>query len=565
MEFTMLFSDTKTEKDLDKLKRRITTDPVLYARILELRRTIPAKQNKPSLTGQNEPNTGVCGDKSELKMPTNAEMLALYKEAVASGEEPQSLDAELILKKIKTRSNSGVAVVSLLTKPFPCPGRCTYCPTEERMPKSYLSKEPAAARALANDFDPYDQVTSRLRALEMNGHETGKIEMIVIGGTWSFYHPKYQEEFLAECFRACNNFGLPEDMQTLKGVKSLAQLQDENETALTRIIGLSIETRPDYITTNEIERLRTLGVTKVEVGVQHLDDTILKETKRDMKIVQVAQATERLRNAGLKVVYHMMPNLPGSTVERDIKMFGELFSGEDFHPDMLKVYPCMVLEGSELYNTWEQGGFIPYTDEELMRVLAEGKKQVPRYVRIIRVIRDIPATYIQAGSKTSNLRQWLFDDMKKHNWRCVCIRCREVRGAVVDIEKFPLTTTEYYTRTGKEVFLSFEEENVGKLAAFLRLRLPDYKGEEFVGGPLEVLHGAALVRELHTYGQLKPVGTVGTQSQHVGFGRRLLVEAERIAKEAGYEKLAVISGIGVREYYRKWGYVLEGTYMVKYL
>jgi len=564
----MLFADIKTERDLDLLKRRITTDPVLYARILELRQHIHAKQNKPSPTGQNEPQKGVPESTEVIhgpRMPTNAEMLALYKEAVAAGEEAPSLDAELILKKLKTRSNSGVAVVSLLTKPFPCPGRCTYCPTEVNMPKSYLSKEPAAARALANDFDPYAQVTSRLDALVMNGHETGKIEMIVIGGTWSFYHPVYQEEFLAECYRACNNFGLPKDMQTKKGEKSLAEMQDDNETAPTRIIGLSIETRPDYITTYEIERLRALGVTKVEIGVQHLDDEILKKTQRDMKIATAAEATERLRNAGFKVVYHMMPNLPGSTPERDIAMFGELFSGEDFHPDMLKVYPCMVLEGSELFETWKQGGFKPYTDEELFRVLVGAKKQVPKYVRIIRVIRDIPATDIQAGSKVSNLRQWLEHDMKRNDWHCVCIRCREVRGMVVEADKFPLATTEYHTRTGREIFLSFEEAHVGKLASFLRLRLPDNRGEEFAGGSLDVLRGAALVRELHTYGRLMPVGTTGTQSQHIGFGRKLLIEAERIAREAGYDKVAIISGIGVREYYRKWGYALEGTYMVKYL
>lgn len=568
----MLFTDIKTERDLDLLKRRITTDKALYARILELRQHINAKQNKPLTEVQNEPQEAILeqvSTHSEVvhgpRMPTNAEMLALYKEAVVRGEEEPNLDAELILKKLKTRSNSGVAVVSLLTKPFPCPGRCTYCPTEANMPKSYLSKEPAAARALANDFDPYNQVTSRLEALVMNGHETGKIEMIAIGGTWSFYHPVYQEEFLTECYRACNNFGTPKDMQTKKREKTLAEMQHDNETAPTRIIGLSIETRPDYITTYEIERLRKLGVTKVEIGVQHLDDSVLKETKRDMKIATAAEATERLRNAGLKVVYHMMPNLPGSTPERDIEMFGELFSGEDFHPDMLKMYPCMVLEGSELFDIWKAGGFTPYTDEELFRVLVGAKKQIPKYVRIIRVIRDIPATYIQAGSTISNLRQWLEADMKKNNWRCKCIRCREVRGMVVDQEKFPLTRTDYRTRTGTEVFLSFEEANEGKLASFLRLRLPDNKGEEFAGGTLEVLRGAALVRELHTYGRLMPVGATGTQSQHIGFGKQLLIEAERIAREAGYKKVAIIAGIGVREYYRKRGYTLEGTYMVKYL
>ncbi len=557
----MLFQDIKTEKDLNQLKRRMTTDKSLYQRILEVRASMRASGSNLTPT----PKNGHQGGVEMVRMPTNAEILAFYRALVLSGDETPSLDAELLMKKLKTRSNSGVAVVSLLTKPFPCPGRCTYCPTEENMPKSYLSKEPAAARALANNFDPYDQVTNRLKALQMNGHLTDKIEMIVIGGTWSFYHPKYQEEFLIECFRACNNFELPETEKTAKGTKSLAMLQDENEVSATRIIGLSIETRPDYITTYELERLRALGVTKVEIGVQHLDDNILKLTKRDMVIATVATATERLRNAGFKVVYHMMPNLPGSTIERDIEMFGELFSGEDFHPDMLKVYPCMVLEKSELYDTWEKGGFIPYTDKELVRVLVGAKKQVPKYVRIIRIIRDIPATYIQAGSKVSNLRQWLEHDMKENGWRCICIRCREVRGSVVDIEKFPLTQTEYKTRTGREIFLSFEEKNVGKIASFLRLRLPDNRGEEFSGGTLEVLHNAALVRELHTYGQLVSIGEKGSQSQHVGFGTRLLVEAERITREAGYEKLAIISGIGVRPYYKKRGYTLEGTYMVKYL
>ncbi|MEK7538918.1 MAG: tRNA uridine(34) 5-carboxymethylaminomethyl modification radical SAM/GNAT enzyme Elp3 [Patescibacteria group bacterium] len=561
----MLFTDIKTEKDLQNLKRKIMVDPALYGRILDLRRQIHARENKVLPAGQLMPLEAISEEFYGSHVPTNAELLAFYKALVEAGEEEKNSNAELVLKKLKTRSNSGVAVVSLLTKPYPCPGRCTYCPTEANMPKSYLSKEPAAARALANDFDPYDQITSRLLALRMNGHETDKIEMIVIGGTWSFYHPKYQEEFLAECYRACNNFDVPPEMQTPKGQKTFAEMMHENETARTRLIGLSIETRPDYINPKELERLRSLGVTKVEIGVQHLDDDVLELTKRDMKIGAVKEATELLRNAGFKIVYHMMPNLEGSTPQRDIEMFGELFSSEDFHPDMIKMYPCMVLEGSELFDIWKAGKFKPYTDEELMSVLAGAKKQIPKYVRIIRVIRDIPATYIQAGSKVSNLRQWLFNDMKKNNWRCKCIRCREVRGMEVELEKFPLTVKEYRTRSGREIFLSFEEANEGKLASFLRLRLPKNHGQEFVGTGLEVLQGAALVRELHTYGRMAQVGEVGTQSQHMGFGKRLLLEAERIAREAGYKKLAVISGIGVREYYRKQGYQLEGTYMVKYL
>ncbi len=557
----MLFQNIENEKDLQRLKRGILADKTLYERFLEVCRQNHARDSRVTPASRFGPEC-VAG---ELKMPTNAEMLAFYRTRVERGEESPNLNAETMMKKIKTRSNSGVAVVSLLTKEFPCPGRCVYCPTEAKMPKSYLSKEPAAARAFANDFDPYEQVTNRLNALVMNGHETDKIEMIIIGGTWSFYHPKYQEEFIAEVFRACNNFEQPKDKQTPKGAKSLALLQTENEIAGTRIIGLSIETRPDYITTVELERLRTLGVTRVELGVQHLDDAVLVLTKRDMKIAMVASATERLRNAGFKVVYHMMPNLPGSNPARDIEMFGELFSGGNFQPDMLKIYPCVVLEGSDLFDMWKRGEFISYSDEELMRVLVEVKKQVPKYVRIIRVVRDIPAPYIQAGSKVSNLRQWLLSDMKKNDWRCVCIRCREVRGCVCAPEKFPLTRTDYRTTTGREIFLSFEEENVGKLASFLRLRLPDNKGEEFKGGALDVLRGSALVRELHTYGRMVPIGGKGTQSQHRGFGTRLLLEAERIAREAGYEKLAIISGVGVREYYKNRGYELEGTYMVKYL
>lgn len=553
----MLFANVHTEKDLEQLKKRIIKDEIYAARLRTLR-------EQGGYTKGGELRSDVADEKS-VAMPTNAEMLALYKELVAEGAEERNPDAELALRKIKTKSNSGVAVVSLLTKPFPCPGRCTYCPTEINMPKSYLSKEPAAARALANEFDPYLQITGRLKALEANGHPVDKIEMIVIGGTWSFYHPIYQEEFLIGAYRACNDYGMGKDSRNESyddRLVYLNKLQDENEHAKARIIGLSIETRPDYITEFEIGRLRTLGVTKVEIGVQHLDDDVLKLTQRDMKIERVKRATEMLRNAGFKMVYHMMPNLPGSTVTRDVSMFGELFSGPDFQPDMLKVYPCMVLDNSELYETWKAGGFTPYTDEELMTVLRGAKKFVPPYVRILRVIRDIPATYIKAGSHISNLRQAVDDDMKKNGWQCQCIRCREVREGEVDPKDFELSKIEYRTTTGTELFLSWEDKARRRLASFTRLRLPDSHGEEAL---LPVLRGAALIRELHTYGRHTRVGADGGQSQHVGFGRRLIAEAEHIAKEAGYTKMAIISGIGVREYYRKLGYELEGTYMVKYL
>src|SRR3989338_1723270 len=493
----MLFAGIKTDEDVEKLKKRILKDPELSERMLRVREKM------------QYPNDGVLHEKG--KMPTKAELLALYKELIAEGSEAPNPLAELALRKIRTKSNSGVAVVSLLTKPFPCPGRCTYCPTEENMPKSYLSKEPAAARALMNDFDPYMQITNRLKALEMNGHPIDKIEMTIIGGTWSFYHPVYQEEFLIGCYRACNEYGtqneaknshllrsgaplarhhtpsmapspttpslavgsfLPHFKNSGERLEYLLKLQEENEHACCRIIGLSIETRPDYITDFEIERLRALGVTKVEIGVQHLDDDVLKLTKRDMKIKQVKEATERLRNAGFKIVYHMMPNLPGSTKARDIAMFGELFSGEDFQPDMLKIYPCMVLEHSELYETWKKGDFTVWSDEELIEVMRGAKKFVPPYVRILRVYRDIPASYIKAGSTISNLRQVMDEDMKKNGWHCHCIRCREIREGEVNADDFTLSRIEYRTKTGTELFLSWENTKKRKLAAFTLLRLP---------------------------------------------------------------------------------------------
>jgi len=547
----MIFDSVKTEADLGKLKKRMFKDESLKKKMIGIRDGMRFRPNLASLQASNK-----------IPLPNNAELFVLYKEMVESGEQKKILDVEKLLRKIKTKSNSGVAVVSLLTKPFPCPGRCTYCPTESNMPKSYLSKEPAAARALLNDFDPYRQINMRLKALEFNGHPTDKVEMIVIGGTWSFYHSVYQEEFMAECFRACNNYGRSKEEQIAKGEKTLDELQAINETAKNRIVGLSIETRPDYINLREIEKLRRLGVTKVEIGVQHLDNDILELTKRDMTTEESAVATEILRDNGFKVVYHMMPNLPGSNTQKDIDMFGELFAGKKYQPDMLKIYPCMVLEGSELYEEWRGGKFKAYTDKELLDVLIGAKKQVPPYVRILRVIRDIPATYIKEGSKISNLRQHLDLDMEKNGWQCKCIRCREVRDSDLDLKDFELKKIEYDTENGKEVFLSFEHISTGKLASFLRLRLPSKKAEN---NQLSVLRGATLVRELHTYGRMAVLSQKGEQSQHLGFGKRLLLEAEKISKGGGYGKVAVISGVGVRGYYRQRGYELKDTYMVKSL
>ena len=558
-----MFEGVRSEKDVEKLKRHVMRDDALYADFLAIRDELAHSWSNVIVKRKFAPP-----ENGEKKMPSNAEILLWYKKRVTEGLEDKSEVLEQALKKLKVRSNSGVAVVSLLTKPYACPGRCIYCPTEANMPKSYLSKEPAAARALANKFDPDKQISSRLRALEMNGHPVDKVEMIMIGGTWSYYKRDYQDWFTKESFRACNNFHAPDGLVLKEDELSLEALQKINETAPVRIIGLSIETRPDYVNLEELNNLRRLGVTKVEIGVQHLDQYVLDFNRREMTVEAIAESAELLRNTGLKIVYHMMPNLPKSNPEMDVQMFKDLFSGKDHHPDMLKVYPCVILKSTLLYKWWSRKEleYQPYDDETLTQVLADCEREVPEYVRIIRIIRDIPATYIVASSKKSNLRESVDEYQEKRGVVQKDIRAREIRDREVLPEEFELTHVTYETKTGTEIFLQFENKKENSLAAFCRLRLPrwnEIKGFEEHDN-LSVLPGKALIRELHTYGRMAKIGAQGEQSQHMGFGRRLVIEAERIAKERGYEGVAIIAGVGVREYYnKKLGYTLDRTYMVK--
>lgn len=557
-----MFEGVYSEKDVEKLKRRVMRDDALYEELLSVRAQMTEANQRIIVKGKYTPyENGV------KKMPTHSEILLWYKNRVEQGVEPRNEAIEQTLKKLKVRSNSGVAVVSLLTKPYACPGRCIYCPTEAKMPKSYLSKEPAAARALANKFDPDKQITSRLRALEMNGHPVDKVEMIMIGGTWSFYKRDYQDWFTRESFRACNNFHASNGLVLKEDELSLEALQKINETAPVRIIGLSIETRPDYVNLEELNNLRRLGVTKVEIGVQHLDQYVLDFNRRQMTVQEIADAAELLRNTGLKIVYHMMPNLPKSNPSMDVQMFKDLFSGTDHHPDMLKVYPCVILKSTLLYKWWSRKelDYQPYDDETLTHVLADCEREVPEYVRIIRIIRDIPATYIVASSKKSNLRESVDEYQEKRGVIQREIRAREIRDREVLPSEFELTRVTYETKTGTEIFLQFENRKENTLAAFCRLRLPRWNEIEGFEkhDNLSVLPGKALIRELHTYGRMARIGAQGDQSQHMGFGRRLVAEAERIAQERGYEGIAIIAGVGVREYYKKLGYILDRTYMVK--
>lgn len=541
----MIFDSIKTEDDLEKLKRRMIRDEKFAARLLKIKKKINYR--------------GASAEYKTLPLPTNAEVLALYREMTERGEEEKSPELERLLRKRKTKSNSGIVAVSLLTKPFPCPGNCLYCPTEQKMPKSYLSLEPAAARALRNNFSPYKQVLSRLKALDANGHPLDKVEIIIIGGTWNFYELAYRRNFISEIFRACNNFGSARRIK--KGEKTFAELQKINEKAKCRIVGMSVETRPDFINAEELREMRKMGVTKVEIGVQHLDEEILKKNRRGVSTDCVARATQLLRSFGFKIVYHMMPGLYGSSPAKDLTAFKTLFSDKRFFPDMLKIYPCVVLKSAGLYGKWKKGEHKPYSEKRLLKLLAEIKKIIPPYVRIIRLIRDIPGTYIAAGSKISNLRQYLASDQKKNGWKCRCIRCREVREDEIKLKDFKLKKIEYAVSGGKEIFLSFENKTGDKLAAFLRLFLPDLK-EKALAIP-SVLKNTALIRELHTYGRLAPISGKGEQSQHMGMGKKLLGEAEKIARKSGFEKMAIISGVGVRGYYKKLGYRLKDTYMLK--
>lgn len=428
------------------------------------------------------------------------------------------------------------------------------------MPKSYLSNEPAAQRALRNQFNPVKMVQTRILALEANGHEVDKIELIVLGGTWSTYEPSYQTWFITRCFYAANTYG----QKKKRKMKNLTQEQKLNETTKYKIIGLTLETRPDHINKTEIKRMRKLGCTRVQLGVQHTNDKILKYVKRGDTLANAIKATRMLKETGFKVDHHYMPDLPGSTPKKDLAMFKYVFAKPDLQPDQIKIYPTVVNEFAELYNWYQSGKHKPYQAKDLVKLLLQIKKMVPPYVRINRLIRDIPKESIMAGNKITNLRQKLAGLSKKQGWTCQCIACREVRDQAKPTNQLKLLKRTYKASGGTEHFISFENTKANKIYAFLRLRFNEKKEKNI----FPELKNAALVRELHVYGQMTPVkriGTAKTKTQHKGLGSRLMQEAEKLAKQKGVEKIAVISGIGVRNYYRKLGYQLEGTYMTKKL
>ncbi len=489
----------------------------------------------------------------------NEALLRRYREDVARGARACDRGLEVLLTVNAIRSESGVATVTVITEPSACPGRCVYCPTEARAPKSYLPNEPAVLRALRSDFDPYGQVRARLEALDQTGHAVDKIELIIKGGTWSFYPERYQERFVQQCVAAANHYR--GEGHGTRGEEDLEQTLAANEQAGCRVIGITIETRPDYVTPDEVRRLRRLGVTRVELGVQSLEDAVLARIVRDHGTAEVRAATRLLKDAGFKVAYHLMPNLPGASPASDLRSLQGLFEDPEYQPDTLKLYPCVVVETAELYEWWRDGRYQPYDDETLIALLVQMKAAVPPHVRIERVIRDIPSPSIRAGCLATNLRETVRRRMAVRGLRCRCLRCRQVRADAAG--DFVLTRRDYAASGGAEVFLSFEDPVTDRVASFLRLRRPAPDAP----AAWPSLRGAALLRELHTYGRHLPLHERTEDApQHRGFGRRLLQEAERIASEEWQvRQLAVIAGAGVRSYYRRLGYALQDTYMVKTL
>jgi len=480
---------------------------------------------------------------------TKSELVDGYRQLVAAGKLPYDRETMRRLQRKPVRTSSGVAPVTVLTMPYPCPGKCIFCPTYEDMPKSYVPGEPGAQRALENQFDPYAQTRSRLHSFEAIGHDTSKVELLILGGTWSAYPREYREWFVKRCLDAMNGV----DSETLE------EAQRRNETAAHRNTGLVIETRPDHVTPREVIHLRRLGVTKVQLGLQSMDDRILELNRRGHTVEQARQAVRLLRGAGFKIVVHWMANLYGATPESDYADFQRLWDDPAIRPDELKIYPCSLLEKTELYEYWKQGRYEPYSEEVLIELVARCKTHVPRYCRINRVFRDFPSPEILAGTKKTNLRQLVHAYMAEHGMRCQCIRCREVRYEPVRPSELCFEVLEYETDINRELFLSYVTPT-DRLAGFLRLSLP--RSPDVV--PVDEIKGAAMIREVHVYGPALRIGADSRgEAQHMGLGRRLIQHARHIARAEGYRQLAVIAAIGTREYYRKLGFELGELYMVQ--
>ena len=497
-----------------------------------------------------------------------SDLVAGFRLLIDEGElEPDPLLLDRIRMK-PVRTASGVAPVTVLTAPAGCPGQCIFCPDDWRMPKSYIFDEPGAQRAERDGFDPFKQTLGRIDAFESIGHDASKVELLILGGTWSAYSQDYREWFVRRCFDAMNTCGAPGQRPSA----TLEEAQSRNVYSAHRNVGLVVETRPDWITPDEIRHLRRLGVTKVQIGVQSLEDDVLDLNKRGHTVAEVRESLALLRTAGFKLHLHWMPNLYGATLESDRDSFHRFFEDPSVRPDELKIYPCSLIAGTELYEKWQAGDYTPYTERELVNLLADIKPAVPPYTRINRLFRDIPAHHIEAGVKTSNLREVVHKELARRGDRCGCIRCREVRRQHVREEALRFTVTTYETDCTVEHFLQyvvFESEGNGSqedlerapLAGFLRLSLPkdpDVGSRAF----LDEIRGNAMIREVHVYGPALAIGGIEKgAAQHVGVGTRLLNQARRISLDAGFEHISVIAATGTQAYYAARGFESGELYM----
>ena len=577
-------------------------------------------------------------------LPTNIQLQKKYQQLVNEGKIPPHGKIKFLLMKRKIRSLSGIVPIQVLTKPWPCPGKCIFCPNETIMPKSYISTEPGAMRALLNEFDPLKQTYNRLLSLQATGHNTDKIEMIVLWGSFDAYPMDYKIDFIKKLYDACNTFDeikdqlqvdaknpkesrftIDLDKLDIKLSSSLEEAQKINETAKNRIIWLTIETRPDLVTEKNIQFRRKLWVTRIEIWIQSCFDDVLKANKRGHTLEDVKKALHLIRKYWLKISAHMMPGLYKSNVEKDIESFRILYSDPYLKPDELKFYPTSVIPNTELYQLYKKWEYKPITDEEIKKVIYEVKsKIIPPYTRIKRLIRDIPATEIVAWSNITNLRQLVLNELKSKkteideylknrlwgsnelinttiyemkdgylqdisekdfknidfknidfkeispdkvwDFVCICTRCREIRNKrdvgrwnqKMSKDKVILVIRKYLSSVGEEYFISFETFD-WYLIGFVRLLLPKNDYADWEG----LWPNTAIVRELHVYGMQEKIGKKGEQIQHKWFGKKLMWMAEKIAAENGYNKLSVISWVGVRWFYKKIRYELEWTYMVK--
>jgi len=534
------------------------------------------------------------------KIPKNVDIFKLL---------PEGNHFKELLKLKPSKTSSGIAVITVMPMPFECPhGKCIYCPggVEDNTPLSYIGTEPATKIAQLVNYDPFRQVWTKIIQLVERGHNVDKAELVIVGGTFPFYPTVYQKDFVKKCFDAFNLFNIQSYKESglnfetnqknatnnLESSNTLEKSKEKNEKANIRCVGLTIETKPDYCKKEHIDLMLELGATRIEIGVQSLNDDVFKSVNRGHTLNDVYESFYLAKNCGYKIAAHMMPGLPKSSVKQDINDFKKLFEDNRLKPDMLKIYPTVVIKNTGLYKLYKEKRYTSYSTDDLVNILVDIKKIVPPWVRIMRIQREIEPSDVISGPKIGNLRQLVLTELKKQGVKCKCIRCREIGLKNIDREysfdDLSLLRTDYISSDGKEIFLSFESKDKEILFGFLRLRImsnPQRKEltdvEKNYTGSLSAhlkVFQSAIVRELHVYGPLVKIGSKSTEYsnslkrkegsiyQHKGLGQNLLREAEIICKaEFNTRKLSVISAIGTREYYKKFGYVINGPYVTKTL